>query len=130
MVDEVAGFGDELADLDCTVVGKAVDFVTVDETAVFDSADLLLVTAATPVVEVAGHSSTYVVSPPSDPQEALFVGRSRETPPCPSETTEIVTVCVKTLLEDVPTDDAKMFAVPAAVITGTLEVEDAVVELA
>lgn len=129
MVDEVAGFGDELADLDCAVVGKAVDLVTVEETAVFDSADLLLVTAETPV-KVAGHSSTYVVSPPSDPQEALFVGSSRETPPRPSETTEIVTVCVKALLEEVPTDDAKMFAVLAAVITGTLKAEDAVVELA
>lgn len=57
-----------------------------------------------------------------------MVGKSRETPPCPSETTEIVMVCVEMALGDVLARGAKMFEVPAAVMVGTVEVADAVVE--
>ena len=120
-------------DVECAVVvmGKAVDFAVL-----VDSADLLSVTTGT---AVAGQSSTYVVSPPSSssPDTPLpIVGSSSETPPRPSETTKIVTVCTGAiLLLEMPTndddDDAKMSAVPAGVIAGILEVDnDAFVELA
>lgn len=122
--------------MDCAVVvvGKGVDLATV---AIFvDSADLLSVITRAAGAEPAGQSSTYVVSPPpSSPTDAaLSVGSTSETPPYPSETTKIVTVCTVAIsLTEAPTDDgAKIFAVPAAVIVGTLEVEeeDAAVELA
>ena len=132
MVDELGGVVDELVTVDCAVdAGVDVVFaVAVDERDVFVfSADVPLVIATTAVPELAGHSSTYVVSSTPEPTEALFVGNSREIPPCPFETTEIVRVCKALVLVDELTVGAKIFEVPAAVMLGTLEVEDAVVEL-
>ena len=78
------GVVEELVTGDCAVVVGAdeVDLgVAVDESTAFVfSTDVLLVTAAMGVVEVAGQSRTYVVSPPSESTEALFVGNSRDTP--------------------------------------------------
>ncbi len=133
MAAELGGSG-VLVTVDCAVVVGAdeVDLVVAgDEPTLFVFlTDALLVTAAIGVVEVAGQSRTYVVSSPSESTEALFVGNSRDTPPCPFETTEIVTVCIAFVFIDVLTEDTKTFEVPAAVMLGTLDVEDAVVELA
>ncbi len=133
----MGGVVEELVTVDCAVVvvvgADGVDLgVAGDEPTVFVfwTDVLLLVTAAIGVVEVAGQSRTYVVSSPSEFPEALFVGKSRDTPPCPFETTEIVTVCIAFVFIDVLTEGTKTFEVPAAVMLGMLDVEDAVLELA
>lgn len=81
------------------------------------------------VAEGAGHSRTYVVCPPSESSEAIRVGKSTETPPCPFGTTEITAVCAAAapLLADLPTEDAKILEVPVTVKGATV---DAVVEMA
>ena len=92
---------------------------------------------------VAGHFSTYVVSALSKEALPPLVGNSSETPPCWSETTRIVTVTTATFIlivcllieageeeEEGRGGEAKMSAVPAAVILCTVEVDaDALVEL-
>lgn len=133
MDDELAGAVDGFGNSDCEVDAgvNVAAAVPVDEPAVFvSSADLALVPAGTAVAEFASQSSTYVVCPPSESREAILVGKSREAAPCPFDTTEIVTVCVAPLVVDPPTEGAKISEVPAAVMAGTEEAEDAVVELA
>ena len=91
------------------------------------------------VAKLSGHSSTYVVSAPSEAL-MLLVGNSSETPPCSSETTRIVTVTTSPFVvlvfvvieaeDEEEGGEAKMSAVPAAVMLGGVEVDtDAVVEL-
>ena len=98
------------------------------------------VIGAPAVAKLPGHSSTYVVSAILSSSEALWllVGNSSETPPCSSETTRIVTVTTLRfvvlvfLLTEAEEGggEAKMSAVPAAVMPCTVEVEaDALVEL-
>lgn len=133
MDDELADVVDGLGSSDCEIDAgvDVVAAVAVDEPAVFvSSADLALVPAGTAVAEFAGQSSTYVVCSPSESREAILVGKSRETPPCPFDTTEIVTVCVAPLVVDPSTEGAKISEVPATVMAGTEEAEDVVVELA
>ena len=107
---------------------------------------LLLLPSGTAVIGAAvaklpGHFSTYVVSAPSKEALPPLVGNSSETPPCWSVTTRIVTVTTSTFIllvfllieageEEEGGTEAKISAVPAAVILGTVEVDaDALVEL-
>ena len=155
MVDELDGGvfvddDDELAVVDPAVFEIETDvfFVVVcfsvneSTVLVISVTSLLLGTAVTgaAVAKLSAHSSTYVVSAPSSEALTLLVGNSSETPPCWSETTRIVTVTTSrfVVLVFLVTEaeykegggEAKMSAVPAAVMLGSVEVDaDAVVEL-
>ena len=143
---------DKVGDVDCAVVESFVSVFVPSSTETLLPLPLLLIVIsviAAAVAELAGQSSTYVVvvfsfAPSEAPPLLLLLGviNSRETAPCSSDTTRIVTVT--TTLVDMLTgeeggegegekgdDDAKMSNVPAGVMAGTVDDDDvAVVELA
>ena len=105
-----------VADVDCAFEVEVEEDVVIalvldvdDELTVFVSLThpLFVLTAAVAVAvaKLVVDSSAEVVFPLSEPTPVLLLG------------------------EAAPTEDAKMFEVPAAVMVGGLEVEDAVVEL-